>query len=154
MRRETDEGKMDPMSEGGARKHGTLGMTTLPGADLVDGSVESMSRLRSGGNKGDEEGEKAPASRLQVKNASANRAHAHNKMVEAAERRKLLKETLASQNSDDAALALKAKLMQQKAMGQRLSTFPAPATLPEGVTLRDDPMTKTKAFLTKMPKLV
>jgi hypothetical protein len=122
---------------------------------IGEGSVDSVSRLRSGaGNKGEEDTEKGPSNRLQVKHASASRAHAHNKQVEAAERRKLLKETLASQNSDDAALALKAKLMQQKETGQRLSTFPAPVTLPEGVTLRDDPMAKTKAFLTKMPKLV
>ena len=93
-------------------------------------------------------------SRVQVKNLSQSRTNAHNRMIEKAERRRLLKETLASQNSDDAALANKAKLMQQKEMGLRLSTFPAPVTLPEGVTLRDDPMTKTKAFLTKMPKLV
>lgn len=156
MLRDVDEGKEEPPpTEGGGAKRLSSLPTEAGVGGTGEGSVESVSRLRSAANKGDgDDAEKAPSSRLQVKHASASRAHAHNKMVEAAERRKLLKETLASQNSDDAALALKAKLMQQKAMGQRLSTFPAPVTLPEGVTLRDDPMTKTKAFLTKMPKLV
>jgi hypothetical protein len=151
MKRESEEEKDEkpPMTEGGKRP---MHPSMHGGAD-GDGSVESISRHRSSNKTGEEE-EKAPATRNQVKNQSANRANAHNRKLEAAERRKLLKETLASQNSDDAALALKAKLMQQKAMGQRLSTFPAPVTLPEGVTLRDDPMTKTKAFLSKMPKLV
>lgn len=56
-------------------------------------------------------------------------------------------------NNDDEKLELEARLNAQKAMAKRLSTFPAPGTLPEGVTLRDDVMTKTKAFLDKMPKL-
>ena len=56
-------------------------------------------------------------------------------------------------NNDDEKLELEARLNAQKAMAKRLSTFPAPVTLPEGVTLRDDAMTKTKAFLEKMPHL-
>lgn len=35
----------------------------------------------------------------------------------------------------------------------RLSTTARPPTLPEGVTLRDDPMTKTIAFLNSTPDL-
>lgn len=36
---------------------------------------------------------------------------------------------------------------------QNLSAHHHPATLPEGVTIRDDPLKKTVAFLTKMPDL-
>ena len=61
---------------------------------------------------------------------------------------------LAKGANDDEKLALEARLSAQKAMAKRLSTFPAPVTLPEGVTLRDSPMTKTIAFLEKMPKLL
>ena len=127
-------------------------MPTLPPATPY--GMASEDAVEHGG-KGDEETILEPVNtRVQVKNISQARTNAHNRKLEKQERRRLLKETLASQNSDDAALAMKAKLMQQKEMGLRLSTFPAPVTLPEGVTLRDDPMTKTKAFLTKMPKLV
>lgn len=56
-------------------------------------------------------------------------------------------------STDDEKLELEARLNAQKAMAKRLSTFPAPVTLPEGVTLRDDVLTKTVAFLEKMPKL-
>lgn len=150
MNRELDE-KGDEAAEAGAAKRTPGGMKLgLPG--MEEGSAESVPGRRDG--VAEAELPEAVNSRVQVKNISQSRTNAHNRMLEKAERRRLLKETLASQNSDDAALANKAKLMQQKEMGLRLSTFPAPVTLPEGVTLRDDPMTKTKAFLTKMPKLV
>lgn len=51
-------------------------------------------------------------------------------------------------------LANYARLKKQRAMANRLCTIQAPITLPEGVSLRDDIMTKSTAFLTKMPKLV
>ena len=150
MNRELDE-KGDEAAEAGAARRTPGGMKLgLPG--MEEGSAESVPGRREGAAEADLP--EPVNSRVQVKNISQSRTNAHNRMLEKAERRRLLKETLASQNSDDAALANKAKLMQQKEMGLRLSTFPAPVTLPEGVTLRDDPMTKTKAFLTKMPKLV
>eukprot|EP00606_Chrysophyceae_sp_TOSAG23-5_P000168 GSChrysophyteH2.ASY1.ANO1.235.1 assembled CDS len=101
-----------------------------------------------------EEEETPVATRNAVKHVSAHRTNAHNKKVEMAIRKQLLKETMASVGTSDAALEQKAKLIQQTQCALRLSTFPAPVTLPEGITLRDDPMTKTKAFLEKMPKLV
>lgn len=54
---------------------------------------------------------------------------------------------------DDARIGLTAKYKAQKASGARLSVGHRPPTLPDGVTMRDDPMTKTIAFLTAMPKL-
>jgi len=118
-----------------------------------DGSMYSDNN-RGGKDKRGAEEEEPVASRVNVKHISAHRTNSHNKKVEMEIRRKLLQETLKSRNSDDAEMANKAKLMQQKAMALRLSTFPAPVTLPDGVTLRDDPMTRTRAFLEKMPKLV
>ena len=122
--------------------------------DTVDdkGSLHSIDRKKD--KKEGVEEEEPVATRINVKHVSAHRTNSHNKKVEAEIRHKLLQETLKSRNSDDAEMANKAKLMQQKAMALRLSTFPAPVTLPEGITLRDDAMTKTKAFLEKMPKLV
>lgn len=60
---------------------------------------------------------------------------------------------MAKGSNDDDKLALEARLNAQKAMAKRLSTFPKPVTLPDGITLRDSPMTKTIAFLERMPKL-
>jgi len=119
-----------------------------------EGSMYSADARGTKDKKAEGKEEEPVASRVNVKHISAHRTNTHNKKIEMEIRRKLLQETLKSRNSDDAEMANKAKLMQQKAMALRLSTFPAPVTLPEGVTLRDDPMTRTKAFLEKMPKLI
>jgi hypothetical protein len=54
---------------------------------------------------------------------------------------------------DDSNYGLTAALKAQKASAERLSTTAKPPTLPDGVTLRDDPMTKTVAFLHSNPDL-
>jgi hypothetical protein len=46
------------------------------------------------------------------------------------------------------------RLKAQQAALSKLCTFPQIPTLPEGVTLRDDAMAKTNAFLTHMPDLI
>lgn len=46
-----------------------------------------------------------------------------------------------------------AKYKAQQTSSSRLSVHHHPPTLPSTVTLRDDPMTKTQAFLTCMPNL-
>jgi hypothetical protein len=145
-----EENKFEDVTGGaitgaGTTKHG-FGTTV----EDERGSVGSFDR-----NKDKNVIEEEPVStRSSVKNISKHRTNQHNKKVESEIRRKMIQETMRSAESSDDALANKAKLIQQKAMALRLSTFPAPVTLPEGVTLRDDPMTKTKAFLEKMPKLV
>ena len=53
----------------------------------------------------------------------------------------------------DDALMRTAQLKAQKESADRLCVDKKPPTLPDGVTLRDDPMTKTIAFLNSMPKL-
>jgi hypothetical protein len=45
-----------------------------------------------------------------------------------------------------------AMLRAQKAMAERLSTI-GRTNLPDGVSLHDDPMSKTNAFLNQMPSL-
>ena len=81
------------------------------------------------------------------------------------------------EKQDDARIGLTAKYKAQKASGDRYvfyiilitsqCSFPClfpmllcrlsighkPPTLPDGVTMRDDPMTKTIAFLNAVPKL-
>jgi hypothetical protein len=57
------------------------------------------------------------------------------------------------EKQDDARIVLTAKYKAQRASGDRLSVGHKPATLPDGVTMRDDPMTKTIAFLNAAPKL-
>lgn len=59
----------------------------------------------------------------------------------------------AALGAEDAGIGLTAALKAQRASADRLSVGHTVPTLPEGVTLRDDPMTKTNAFLSKMPKL-
>jgi hypothetical protein len=94
-------------------------------------------------------------SRLAVKKSSARTSYEAKKKEEMEIRRKRLMERMIDKSGpDDTGIANAALLKAQKETGNRLSTFPHPPTLPEGVTLRDDPMSKTKAFLTKMPKLV
>lgn len=46
-----------------------------------------------------------------------------------------------------------AKLKAQQSAMSNLSVHHHPPTLPPSVTLRDDPMTKTQAFLTCKPDL-
>lgn len=97
------------------------------------------------------------ASRLAVKKNSVRTQTDVLKRAEAESRRKRVEE-LAKRSSaeisgdnDDAGNA--ARLKVQRASVNKLSTFPHLPTLPEGVTLRDDAMTKTNAFITWIPKL-
>ena len=55
--------------------------------------------------------------------------------------------------ADDGGIDNLAAFKAQKAAAERLCTTQSLPTLPEGVKIRDDVMTKTKAFLTKMPDL-
>ena len=53
---------------------------------------------------------------------------------------------------EDSAIGNLAMLRAQKAMAERLSTM-SRTNLPEGISLHDDPMSKTIAFLNQMPAL-
>lgn len=69
-------------------------------------------------------------------------------------RSKKLAERLVTQvDADESGLANMAKLKAQQSSSTRLAVHHHPPTLPASVTLRDDPMTKTQAFLTCMPDL-
>ena len=54
---------------------------------------------------------------------------------------------------DGGAMENLAQIKAQRASAERMCTVKSLPTLPEGSTLRDDVMTKAKAFLTKMPDL-
>lgn len=54
---------------------------------------------------------------------------------------------------EDPNIGLTAQLKAQKASAERLCTTKSVPTLPDGVTLRDDSMTRTIAFIQAVPKL-
>lgn len=72
--------------------------------------------------------------------------------MEAERRRKKLLERLASAKGDEEKLG-NSRRKQQKDWATKMSVVHKVPTLPEGVTLRDDPMTKTAAFLKADPGL-
>lgn len=96
-------------------------------------------------------------SRSDVKHVSKKVSREALKKEEMTIRRKILAEKMLSASAgqpDDSALELAARLKSQNEMAARLCTVHKTPTLPEGVTRRDDAMTKSAAFLTKMPDLV
>lgn len=98
--------------------------------------------------------------RMAVKKISVNTVQDAHRQKELQDRKVKLAETLKSQraaaSADDieGAIANAARLTAQRESTKKLSTFPQIPTLPPGVTLRDDAMTKTKAFLTHVPELI
>jgi len=103
-----------------------------------------------------------PVSRLAVKKISARRSHEAKRKEEMEFRRKRLLDRMENKGGAagggpsggaDDALMQTAQLKAQKATAERLCVDKKVPTLPDGVTLRDDPMTKTVAFLNSMPKL-
>eukprot|EP01039_Chlorochromonas_danica_P008374 gene8374-9229_t len=97
--------------------------------------------------------------RTAVKTLASRRTQEAKRKEEMAIRRKKLMdrmmESKSSKNAggDDSNFGLTAQFKAQKAAADRLSTTAKPPTLPDGVTLRDDPMTKTIAFLSSAPDL-
>jgi len=74
------------------------------------------------------------------------------KRKRAAERAERL--AMADDKERAALTSVAAKVKAQTDSTQRLVKFRSPPGMPEGVTLRDDPMTKTQAFLTQDPELL
>jgi hypothetical protein len=92
--------------------------------------------------------------RLTVKKASGRiTSDAHRKIAQEARRKKLAERMGAQGETDESGLANMAKFKAQQQAMDGLSYHMHPPTLPKTVTLRDDPMTKTQAFLTNMPEL-
>jgi len=104
-----------------------------------------------------EEAESAPRREV-VKMMSVNKVQEAHRREDMEIRKKALAERLASRNTadvDDAeGIANAARLTAQRESTKKLSTFPQPPTLPTGTTLRDDAMTKTRAFLSFRPDLI
>jgi hypothetical protein len=106
--------------------------------------------------------EDADGARLHLRSASERLSQRETNRIEAESRRKKLLERIEQTKGtrdgggapgDDAKIGLTAKRKTQRAAAERLSVMSKVATLPEGVTLRDDPMTKTIAFLHADPGL-
>lgn len=92
--------------------------------------------------------------RLVVKKASSRiTSDAHRKIAQEQRRKKLAERMGAQGEVDESGLANMAKYKAQQQAMDELSYHMHPPTLPKTVTLRDDPMTKTQAFLTHMPDL-
>jgi len=105
---------------------------------------------------------KAVPTRVAVKKASARAQQEERRRLEAEIKQKTLEDKmmrLASRRAKDAgddnggAIGNLALLLSQKACAERLSTTAHVISLPPGITLKDDTMTKTKAFLSTMPSL-
>lgn len=113
-------------------------------------------------------------SRVAVKKISSRVELDAKRKEEMAARRKRLQDRMENKGKDagaDDSFGITAKLKEQKAYADkyalirfffcfilisffvRLCTTKSVPTLPDGVTLRDDPMTKTQAFLKSLPKL-
>lgn len=92
--------------------------------------------------------------RLTVKKTSSRiTSDAHRKIAQEQRRKKLAERMGAQGEVDESGLANMAKFKAQQQAMEGLSYHMHPPTLPKTVTLRDDPMTKTQAFLTNMPDL-
>ena len=90
-----------------------------------------------------------------VKTESVNLSTEHNRQVQQTLRQQRLLERMkaGSGPGQESALDKAARVKAQEDSAVRLCVFRHPPTLPEGSTLRDLPLEKTEAFLTKMPKL-
>ena len=102
-----------------------------------------------------EDVESAP-SRHAVKKSSVHSVNEAHRREDMEKRKIALAARLASRNTgggddDEKGIADAARLTAQRESAKKLSTFPQPPTLPPGTTLRDDAMTKTKAFLEHKP---
>jgi len=124
----------------------SLGMELLMKQRLDDDDINSK-----------EETEGGILTRIGVKKQSDRTYDSAVRRIENAQRQKLLTDKIMGRGAaedDEEALMKAAKLKAQRAMANRLSTFPPVATLPPGVTLRDDAMKKTQAFLTSYPDVI
>ena len=175
-------GKSD--KAGGGNYHAYSAEAAKGQGDLDEGDYEAKDRQQMGGPHGGGGGTKkggggggvpanvlggnpmdklAVPTRLAVKKASTRAQQEEKRRLETEIKQKTLEDKmmrLASRRAKDAgdadggAIGNLALLLSQKACAERLSTTHAVTTLPPGVTLKDDTMTKTRAFLSTMPSLV
>jgi len=92
----------------------------------------------------------------------------HHKMVSTSETQRKLEQAqkkkkaqeraerlaMADDKERDALTSVAAKVQAQTASTERLTKYRNPPGFPEGITMKDDPLTKTNAFLTQMPDLL
>ena len=128
-----------------------MGMGTAEHEDEYEIPKTLSSIQQTNTNQNDDE-DYVP-SRIGVKKISGKSCQDAVRKSDLETRRKKLQESMAG-SMDNSGIGNAARSRSQFQSAARLSTIHHPATLPEGVTLRDDPMTKTKAFLVHLPDLV
>lgn len=130
-----------------------MGMGMGMGDSLTDDGLDPSPVQRAAKATGAEEEDVVPT-RQNVKKLSVKAKQDAVRKKEQEYRRKKLSENMRTGTMDNSGIGNAARSRSQFESANRLSTIFHPPTLPEGVTLRDDPMTKTKAFLTHLPDLV
>lgn len=98
-------------------------------------------------------GEDEILTRNNVKRVSSRITLEAERKSQQAQRAKKLAEKMVTGEVDESGLALIAKIKAQQVVMSKLCSHHHPATLPDTVTIRDDAMTKTQAFLTILPNL-
>ena len=128
--------------------------------DESDGEEEQGNAAQIKSKKTAGGGEDYVPTRLTVKKSSVNSILDAHRKEDMEIRKKKLAERLATRqiamagSDDEQGLANAARLKAQQESTKKLCTFPAPPTLPPGLTLRDDAMTKAKSFLSHIPDLI
>lgn len=157
-----ESGALDKQERGVPAGSSGNNLGNLSISNEISGEVDSPQRLQLSlpipGNNAVLADDPFVPTRAAVKKSSERTSQEFQRKEELEVRRKTLAESMARGRAkggatDDDHIAHVARLKAQNAMANRLCTIKALPTLPEGVTLRDDTMTKTNAFLTKMPML-
>lgn len=153
--RETENpGEDDEINNAYETLDGSPGNLLMGGDSLSDDGLDPSPAQRTTKTAGGVEEEDVVPSRLNVKKLSVKAKQDAVRKKEQEYRRKKLSENMRTGAMDNSGIGNAARSRSQVESASRLSTIFHPPTLPEGVTLRDDPMTKTKAFLTHLPDLV
>ena len=83
---------------------------------------------------------------------SKHQAGEARRQIELEEKRKKLREKASSDDNEQSGTAAMKKKIQAES-NSRMAQHSVPIGLPKSLTVRDDPFTKARAFLTEMPDL-
>lgn len=136
--------------------NGSVAHTGSESSTTEDGDIRAITKSSSDQQLSAGMGDEVPSNRSVKRSSDRTTADALKK-IELDKRQKRLQERMALGRSaaaaDDGGIDGLATYKAQKAAAARLCTTRSLPTLPEGVKIRDDVMTKTKAFIAKLPDL-